>query len=174
MKVLKMKLEITICFVILYTFITVAQETIPGKVVSLHIVVGDVITVDEKIKYTLFPELKDSLFQSALLILHPDSSYSFLIKPSNSKKKSFERPTNKAEIAEMISKIDKVPQLTSFDNMLQRINSAHDNNSDIATNNPPIYNDKLTKKEVFNFEHHAIEVLEIITTMFGPWLTLIK
>jgi hypothetical protein len=52
-----------------------AQEADSGKVIGLHPSVGKLITRDEKIRYHLFPDYKDSIFQSAKIIRYNDSTF---------------------------------------------------------------------------------------------------
>jgi len=92
---------------LLFPLFGISQEKINGKVMELHSSVGSVITVDEKQKFNLFPEYKDSLFQSAMLIMHADSTYAFLIKPTV-RTQSFERETNLQEMDEMKKKIEQI------------------------------------------------------------------
>jgi len=103
-----------IVLLMLLPFLPKAQEIINGKVIQLHSSVGEVITIDEKNKFVLFPEYKDSMYQSAMFIQHPDYTFAFLIKPKKGMGKSFERTTSGDEIIEMCNRIDKIEPGESF------------------------------------------------------------
>jgi len=65
-------------FSILLSFRAVAQ-TDTAKVIGIHTAVGKSISQEEKIKYHLFPEYKDSLFESARIVKLNDSTYEVVV-----------------------------------------------------------------------------------------------
>lgn len=57
------------------SFFAKAQNTDTMKVIGVHPAVGKAISKDEKIKYRLFPEYKDSTFVSARVLKYNDSTF---------------------------------------------------------------------------------------------------
>jgi|GEM_PF-5974585 len=57
------------------SFFAKAQDPDTMKVIGIHPAVGKVISKDEKIKYRLFPEYKDSTFISARVLKSNDSTF---------------------------------------------------------------------------------------------------
>ena len=80
-----MKCYICLILLLLLSLFTKAQAIINGKVITLHTIVGNLITLDEKNKFSLFPEYNDTVYQAAMLVLHPDSTYGFIIPPHPAK-----------------------------------------------------------------------------------------
>lgn len=56
-------------------FFAKAQNADSGRVIGIHPAVGKSISREEKIRYALFPEYKDSLFESAEIIKYNDSTF---------------------------------------------------------------------------------------------------
>ncbi|MGZ4060904.1 MAG: hypothetical protein ACXVPU_17870, partial [Bacteroidia bacterium] len=83
-----------------------SQTIVNGKLIILHPSVGNSIDQKEKKEFSLFPEYSNSEFESAQLIKHNDTTYTFLI--STTKGKSFERPTNLREMQQYYNAIEAI------------------------------------------------------------------
>ena len=64
---------------LLLTFATQAQVSDTAKLIGLHPAVGKVIDRDEKMKYRLFPDYDDRLFEKAELYSMNDTAYLLVI-----------------------------------------------------------------------------------------------
>jgi hypothetical protein len=76
----------SLLFIFLFAFHclpSLAQHNDSLKVIGIHPAVGKMITRDEKIKYHLFPEYKDSIFESAQIFSLNDSTFLVSIKTIN-------------------------------------------------------------------------------------------
>ena len=60
-----------------------SQTLDSSKIIGIHPAVGKSITKDEKVRYHLFPEYKDSLFESAHVLKYNDTTFALVIKPIN-------------------------------------------------------------------------------------------
>ena len=83
-----------------------SQTIVNGKVIILHPSVGNSIDLKEKKEFSLFPEYSNFEFESAQLIKHNDTTYTFLI--FTTKGKSFERATNLREMQQYYNAIENI------------------------------------------------------------------
>lgn len=106
-----MKHLFTIVFSFLLFNFGVGQTDNKDKIVAFHPSIGNTLDKSEKIRYTVFPEYKDSLFESAQLIQHDSSSYSVLIKTTNAH--SFKKEINRTELDIIYAKIESMQSTNS-------------------------------------------------------------
>ncbi len=81
-----------------------AQTSESIKILTLHPSVGKLIDVKEKKDFYLFPEYKDSLFESAEILKYNDSTYTIRFKTTSGT--VFEKPTSIHELDAMYAKVD--------------------------------------------------------------------
>ncbi|HEX8514805.1 MAG TPA: hypothetical protein VF868_01310 [Bacteroidia bacterium] len=70
-------------FLLLLPICSHAQSFDSVKVLGIHPAVGKLITADEKVKYKLFPEYKDSTFESARVLKYNDSLFVLCVRSIN-------------------------------------------------------------------------------------------
>jgi hypothetical protein len=83
-----------------------AQTADSGKVIGIHPIVGKTISLDEKIKYNLFPEYNDSLFSSAQFIRNSDSTYTIVFTSISGTE--LKKNISSNEMNDLFYKIDKI------------------------------------------------------------------
>jgi hypothetical protein len=77
-----------------------------GKIIQLHPSTGFAVTPAAKIKYNLFPQFQDSVFEYAQLVKYNDSSFTFIFRTKYDGR--VERSTTIAEINDVYNKIEKI------------------------------------------------------------------
>jgi hypothetical protein len=75
-----MKISTLLFLFFTFIFCAKAQEPDTLKVIGIHPAVGKIISQDEKIRYHLFPEYKDSAFISARVLKYTDSTFMLSIR----------------------------------------------------------------------------------------------
>ncbi|MBA3971903.1 MAG: hypothetical protein H0X46_07125 [Bacteroidetes bacterium] len=93
-------------FFAFYSGASFAQESSTDKIIAFHPSAGKTIDLQEKIKYSIFKEYSDSIFQSAQLVKRNTGDYFILISTRSGK--SFEKPVTIAELDAIHAAIDKV------------------------------------------------------------------
>jgi hypothetical protein len=90
---------------ILFNLVVQAQTSANAKLIGIHPAVGKTISQDEKIRYRLFPQYKDSTFESAQVFKLSDSTFLLAVKPiTGSELKS---PISIPELDELFYRIDE-------------------------------------------------------------------
>lgn len=93
----------------LLPFAIKAQTTDSAKVIGIHPAVGKIISRDEKIKYHLFEEYKDSTFESAELFKCKDST--FLLSVKSIQGNELKSPISTKQLDDLYFKIDEVEKM---------------------------------------------------------------
>lgn len=91
-----------------------AQTADSGKVIGIHPAVGKLITRDEKIRYRLFSEYKDSTFENAKIIKYNDST--FVLDVTSIQGTEIKTNVNTKQLDDLYFKIDDVVKGKSVDN----------------------------------------------------------
>lgn len=88
--------------------ISFAQTTETGKAIIVHPAIGKLIDQSEKITFTLFPEYKDSTFNSAYVVKYNDSTFTVVV--TNINNQSIEKSISRIELDKMYYQIDEISQ----------------------------------------------------------------
>ncbi|MDF2435690.1 MAG: hypothetical protein K0Q95_66 [Bacteroidota bacterium] len=94
-------------FLLLFFFLscfTQAQTADSGKVIGLHPSVGKIISQEEKLRYHLFPDYKDNVFQNAKVIKYNDST--FILSVSTVTGKEVQSPITTTELDDLYYQIE--------------------------------------------------------------------
>ncbi|OFY85257.1 MAG: hypothetical protein A3F72_04445 [Bacteroidetes bacterium RIFCSPLOWO2_12_FULL_35_15] len=121
-----------IYFVLLFLpLLSIAQTSDGIKIITLHPSIGKSIDAQEKKEFFLFPDYKDSIFESAEILKYNDSTYA--IRFTTITGKVFEKPVNTNELDAMFAKVDSKKPNEYVETNRERTSEAKERKSEGTT-----------------------------------------